>query len=586
VSSRGHAVHLHTPETSKTPAGMSWFTALFGSKRKGKDILPTVHASHEPQYDPLGTARTVMPAHQRSTSSSSVQFPPKPSFARDSYASSSHVPPSPGLAGRELHQPPAHPSQQHLVYPTADNPSYPSLKQTFQRLERILSPVYPELWDTLSYGLPAAQWVSFQSSVHCRLPRDVHEYLALHDGQDVHSLSSNEAPHTMGLFWGLWMMTSEEIVQEWAMLRVLERRLAKGQVAVDDPFSVVNLPARVQRRMKACPAGWVRSCYSHPSWIPLIKDDQGNYIGIDLDPPPATPSTPLSAGSSAGGDWSAVAARPGQVIAFGREMDTKTVLFPGWGSTSEHDAAGGWARFLSAFADDLDSGEFGMLGDRERGTSEEPERDDSDPSDDGIGDLGYFEDARDAEDSNVSDSRGRKRASLHANGKGSKWRLRHPYKGMGVIEALCVRSKQRWQEVGVVEPNTDLGVSTASSQAPRDQPEASSSTQEADASAEILPPLPASPHLIFSPPSPERHARFDELPAQPTDTSADPSRPLSPTRTSIEAARLKSALSNKPKGKRSSMAPPVSPVMIPTMHDLLMEEAERPTDSVAVDMSN
>ncbi|KAM0745893.1 hypothetical protein T439DRAFT_276336, partial [Meredithblackwellia eburnea MCA 4105] len=146
------------------------------------------------------------------------------------------------------------------------------------------------------------------------LPTAVIESYTLHDGQDPFA-SCQE-----GLVFGLRWLPIDEVEQEWNFWRAFEQ--AGGRGAGDEFAS----------GMSSFPPGWVRSRYSHPGWLPLLTDRAGNYIGVDLDPPPPPPAS------------------PGQVIAFGREIDEKVVLFPG-------DSSGGWGRFLAAFVDDLSRGE-------------------------------------------------------------------------------------------------------------------------------------------------------------------------------------------------------------------------------------
>lgn len=55
------------------------------------------------------------------------------------------------------------------------------------------------------------------------------------------------------------------------------------------------------------PAKAIQRKYSLPGWIPLLRDGEGNAIGVDLDPGPAGVI--------------------GQVINFGRDEDDKYVLF-------------------------------------------------------------------------------------------------------------------------------------------------------------------------------------------------------------------------------------------------------------------
>ncbi|WAQ89133.1 hypothetical protein PtA15_10A557 [Puccinia triticina] len=201
--------------------------------------------------------------------------------------------------------------------------------------------------------------------------------------------------------------------------------------------------------MSSCPSGWVREVYSHPAWIPLLSDRVGNYIGIDLSPPPdstySTPRNPSPSSSSGderrlGGGQGNARPEAGQVIAFGREIDEKVVLWRGEGRD-------GWANWLASFADDLEDGSFARLigkkrsprllktrrdSDGERGWAHSDE--DSEDTEDGLGELGYFNDGAGFG------------GAASEDGDFYGWRLAPEYRGMSVIEALCARSKQRWAE--------------------------------------------------------------------------------------------------------------------------------------------
>ena len=234
------------------------------------------------------------------------------------------------------------------------------------------------------------------------LPTSVLEAYSLHDGQDPFSSCQQ------GLVWGLHWLPIDEVEQEWQFWRRFEQ--AGGEGGMHDAFSARTAEAHkgsgrihpyvsegdeddgagvAMAGMSAFPPGWVRSRYSHPGWLPLLTDRVGNYIGVDLDPPPPAPNASAR-------DPNATYGQAGQVIAFGREIDEKVVLFPG-------DSAGGWGRFLAAFTDDLERGEFASLkeaadGSRKRGTSwagqsgnGSSDDDDSWGDGDGLGDVDYLD---------------------------------------------------------------------------------------------------------------------------------------------------------------------------------------------------
>lgn len=386
----------------------------------------------------------------------------------------------------------------------------PPLRHTWSRIRTALASV-PELPESLaSPATPALvshlDRVLSSKDDQYRLPRSVRDHFLCHDGQDpfaAHSASMFGGGQNGGLVFGLWVMSLEDVEAEWGFWRRLDdgtmpgdafsatdfrslssrnriRRPRKGEpvpIAEEDEEAegdekgkgVANGPNTPTRgkwigpEMGSCPAGWVREVYSHPGWVPLLSDRAGNYIGIDLDPPPSS-TRPTSAASGAslgvGGGQGASRPAPGQVIAFGREMDEKVVL---WRGDGEH----GWGKWLASVAEDLEEGGFAVIDGIRRqdglqrrrrratrpgsegggtawfnnGTSAvEDDSDDEDEEDkeDGLGEVGYFNDGS----ASGYGEHGERRVA-----KG--WRLKGPYRGMGVIEALCERSRRRWAEVGL-----------------------------------------------------------------------------------------------------------------------------------------
>ncbi|KAI3404271.2 hypothetical protein KGF56_002910 [Candida oxycetoniae] len=79
-------------------------------------------------------------------------------------------------------------------------------------------------------------------------------------------------------------------------------------------------------KQRSIPPGTIHETFAHPMWIPMITDEVGNYIGIDLSP-------------ASEGTW-------GQVILFGRDFDFKFRIAETWGD------------FLLIFANDLEIGNW------------------------------------------------------------------------------------------------------------------------------------------------------------------------------------------------------------------------------------
>ncbi|GAA6043627.1 hypothetical protein JCM8097_008297 [Rhodosporidiobolus ruineniae] len=521
---------------------MAVFSFLFGgntqSRRGGSDhslpshsSYPTSSASsaayppaHAHASRPSGEYDDVALGGEGDLGGSALAYPDsRPSFSTPTATNGSFVGPSSSGSGAysvEASYPPlpsfSRPSSSQHPSTTS---RYPPIPQTFSRLRSLLSQQSPLLLDSLAppppYGARDAALLSLQSAIApYRLPPAVIDSYLQHDGQDAFSLGS--ASSSTGLVYGLWWLPLERVEEEWSFWRKLECAggLRRGTGVGGDAFSARAAEAPRGGRahpyrpeeagteagstraaseqekdgeedgdgvegMSSFPPGWVRARYSHPGWLPLLTDRCGNYIGVDLDPPP--PSSSASPASTPGGSrahsrtgsMSISGApvgygQPGQVIAFGRELDSKVVLFPG-------DGPGGWARFLAAFVEDVERGEFARLGEKagqargwaggeedeeERagrrrraqngsGSSEEDEEAYSGPgaASDGIGERGYFEEGVYGEEGGEE-----KRAA-------STWILTTPYRRLaasldltdsgGLIGLLCERSRRKWRSLGV-----------------------------------------------------------------------------------------------------------------------------------------
>lgn len=262
-------------------------------------------------------------------------------------------------------------------------PPYPSLDQTWTRIRTWLSTEYPELGDTLNWGILPQDLNDIEVQFGFRLPSVIEESYLIVDGQEAESA----AGCSEGLFFGLYFLPLEDVLEEWRFWREVD----------EDPATGGN--ARLRESMQSIPPGYVRRIYSQRGWIPLVTDKVGNYLGIDLNPD--------EQGSA------------GQVIIFGRDFDTKVVMWKGDGPV-------GWARWLANFAEELENGEGFEVG----ATS-----DGSEGSDDGVGYESYF------------DNGGTK---ADGGGESSGLRLAGEYRGWNVLEAWADRSVKRWHEAGAL----------------------------------------------------------------------------------------------------------------------------------------
>ena len=278
---------------------------------------------------------------------------------------------------------PTHMDQLHT--PFSVNTNYPPLAKTWARLHSWLSREYPELGDTLNYGILPQDLAQIEMQFGFALPAVVRESYLCVDGQEAES----SAGCSEGLFFGLTLLPLESVLEEWRFWREVD----------NDPSTGANQALR--RSMQSLPPGWIRKEYSQRGWIPLIADKAGNYLGVDLNP--------------------AESGSVGQVIVFGRDFDTKVVLWNGDGMT-------GWVRWLSSFVDELESGEGFEFG----------SADTSEDSEDEVGYGSYFYDGNGR---GQGDSGGDVGLGLRYTGE---------YRGWNVLEAWADRSLRKWHEEGVI----------------------------------------------------------------------------------------------------------------------------------------
>jgi cell wall assembly regulator SMI1 len=264
------------------------------------------------------------------------------------------------------------------------NSPYPPLSQTWTRIRSWLSREYPELGDTLNYGILPIDLSEIEIQFGFALPTVVRESYLCVDGQEPESA----AGCSEGLFFGLTLLPLETVLEEWRFWREID----------GDPST-----ATLREAMESIPPGWVRKSYSQRGWIPLIADKAGNYVGIDLNP----------------GERGSV----GQVIVFGRDFDTKVVLWKGDGPT-------GWAKWLASFVDELEIGDGFEIG----------ACDASEGSEDDVGYESYF-----------YDGSGRGQGDGGGDtGSGGGLRYTGEYRGWNVLEAWADRSLRKWHEAGVI----------------------------------------------------------------------------------------------------------------------------------------
>ncbi|KAJ7184292.1 hypothetical protein C8R46DRAFT_983304 [Mycena filopes] len=365
---------------------MGWFSNLFSAgpatdARKGQALNSTHDAFS------LRTSSPVFGSHPDAFNPDSLTTPNPDSAAGPSYT----YPPqgSPNGSPSYGYVPTSGGSRHSSLLPTHHDPlhtpPYPPLELTWNRLRAWLAREYPELGDTLNYGILPQDLALLEAQFGFDLPPVVRESYLNVDGQEAESA----AGCSQGLFFGLTLLPLEDVLDEWRFWREVD----------DDPSTGAN--ASLRDSMQSIPTGWVRKEYSQRGWIPLVADKAGNYVGIDLNP--------------------AEGGAPGQVIVFGRDFDTKIVLWAG-------DGPAGWAKWLAAFVDDLEAGEGYEIG---AGDNSEEDEDD----------LGYESYFYDGNGRGQGDGGGDNGAGLRLSGE---------YRGWNVLEAWADRSIRKWYELGLV----------------------------------------------------------------------------------------------------------------------------------------
>ncbi|KAH9857078.1 hypothetical protein C2E23DRAFT_806468 [Lenzites betulinus] len=366
---------------------MSWLASLFSSSKNTRNSSRKAMTSTHDAFS-LPTSSPSQGAHPDAFNPESITAAGYGQSAPYSYPPASpsgpyyDVPPSATRPNPSTILP--------LHQPAAAGHPYPPLSNTWARLRLWLEREYPELGDTLNYGILPQDMAQIEMAFGFSLPAPVRESYLCVDGQEPES----SAGCSEGLFFGLTLLPLEDVLEEWRFWREVD----------DDPATGAN--SGLRELMQSIPPGWVRREYSCRGWIPLVADKGGNYLGIDMNP----------------GDGGAV----GQVIVFGRDFDTKVVMWRG-------DGPAGWAKFLAGFVEDLESGEGFELGSGADG---------SEGSEDDVGYNSYFFDG-------VGGGQGDTGGDAGTGGL----RLAAEYKGWPVLEAWADRSVRRWIEAGIVPEN-------------------------------------------------------------------------------------------------------------------------------------
>ncbi|KAL6946861.1 hypothetical protein ACO0QE_001713 [Hanseniaspora vineae] len=205
----------------------------------------------------------------------------------------------------------------------------------------------PDLSASLDNPCTRNDLTGAEQDLNISFPPSVRASLRVHDGQEELDSYSGVS----GLIYGLPLMSLDNIVSMTFAWRNVATNLQKSQKLKQDSKIFKNSSSSTATgqttvggenfklneipKQGSIPPNTVQPVYAHHGWIPLVTDNAGNHIAIDLAPAPE--------------------GKVGQVIMFGRDFDVKFVVADNWGD------------FLLAFANDLIVGNWYLLSDNDYG---------------------------------------------------------------------------------------------------------------------------------------------------------------------------------------------------------------------------
>lgn len=226
----------------------------------------------------------------------------------------------------------------------------------WRHIKKWLHKHLPELNTSLSTPCTEADLNEFQKDLGYNLPQCVVEFFRLTDGQS----SLNDGGFG-GLIFGLKLMSIDEIAVMASSWKSVHRKILElaPREPVQEPKSVqledanmgsdlsdghsessftsksseTKVKNSLHTNQRSVPPDAIVPIYAHSMWTPLITDEVGNCIGVDLS------HSPDDKNSATGGKW-------GQVILFGRDFNTKFKIADNFGD------------FLLIFANDLEMGNW------------------------------------------------------------------------------------------------------------------------------------------------------------------------------------------------------------------------------------
>lgn len=240
-----------------------------------------------------------------------------------------------------------------LLYAHQNNSSLTSLGQTssptdgihevrlaWRHIKIFIQKLFPELDTSLLSACTESDLNELQKDLGITLPPCVIEFYRMTDGQS--SINSNGSG---GLFFGLKLLALEEIAVQTQYWREVAKQCGSDAstppkspiVTAESDLGAQKTPEKAisQRAshfgiptQESIPPNAIILTYAHEKWVPLVVDDSGNCIALDLS------------------DHKSDEYTLGQVIIFGRDFDIKVKLADNFGD------------FLLLFANDLEKGNW------------------------------------------------------------------------------------------------------------------------------------------------------------------------------------------------------------------------------------
>ena len=183
------------------------------------------------------------------------------------------------------------------------------MQDIWNRILKTLASDWPSLVKTTKEPVSVESWTDFEDSIGALLPESFKQFYAVRNGEET-----NLYGVPCGLIFGQHLLSQANIFSQWKVWNEIVEESSEEELAEDFMDSQSVIP------------GAIKETYANSKWIPFTCDQNGNHVGIDLDP-----------------DVKGVS---GQIISFGTDVELKHVLAPSFG------------KFIDWFLAQLESGNY------------------------------------------------------------------------------------------------------------------------------------------------------------------------------------------------------------------------------------